>query len=351
MIAWVNPISLPVQLLRDSWFVYPFIIAFKKNDISLIILFYILFIGILLFIFNFSVKNLQLFLYSFRDYSLIILVCQLLMFNSQFNLTKKVLNFINFVIIIAVISSIIQFINPALVDFIYQKNEYFINKGVSTNLGFGLFGERLMHPFYSPNLLGEFLFFIFLTVNYKFLTKFKYKKVAIVIGLLTLTKSFIINIIFKYFKSKALFIIISGITGVFLIYTILLQYVTTYSDLFLINHVYSIIGHLNAFSHFYEFFKFVPTYFGEKSVLNNVLRGVVEPGIESTLLARLYEIKIIFSIPFIVYLLYVSRKLKEEKKILFLCFITLLFLTSTANHPIIIIPAIYLLNEKRSSYL
>lgn len=350
LIAWFSPISLVVQTLRDSWIIYPFILAIRRKNFSLLILLYTLFLGLFLLSMNFSLINLKLFLYSTRDYILIILVAQLLIVDFKFN-NKYVLNFIHFIILFSFGSLIIQIFRPELTDFIFKKNEYFSNKGVSSNLGFGLFGERALHPFYSPNLLGEFIFFTYFTIKYSKKKQIKYKFIAFIVGVFTLSKSIFVNFLFRFFRKKPLLPLML-IVLISVLFPLMLGYLYSHNiDFFLINHLYSIIGHLNAFSSIDKYFEIYPTFFGEASVLNNVLNGIVQPGVESTLLSRLYEIKFIFSIPILGYIIYTIYCLKRNKKILFLCFIALLTLTATANHPVIIIPLIYIINEKSDTYI
>lgn len=344
-------LSTIIQLLRDSWVFYPFIIAIKQKDLKIILLLiYLIIIGLILIISDVEFFKIPLFFYALRDYSLIILIVQLIRIQKFYSIKfSHIIFFLSTIILLSTLSFIVELINPKINDLVFNTNNYFKNKGVSSNvgLGFGLFGSRLIHPLYSPNLLGQLLFFSFLLFGNK---EFRVKNrwIGNFLGALTVSKGILVVLYFRIFGTKGLkFLAIFLVVAFFSLLSLqaMLEDINNFTIRY---HLSSIIGHLMAFNEIRDFIQLIPEYFGSRSVLNNVLLGINERGIESTLIARLLELKLFFSIPLIAFITYSFKGLERNKKIILSCFYTLILLTATANHPVYIIPIIYLINAKNS---
>jgi len=143
-------------------------------------------------------------------------ICSLLVLTSELCATKlykkrKLIFIPIFSLSIAIVSSIIQLINPIFIRDLMLRNEYYYEMSRSTNFLRGSIHNRLIGVFNDPNLFGAFLtlniIFIILYSDSKNELKksVKYIIPLMVILFLTTSRSSIITLLFccsVYFISK-----------------------------------------------------------------------------------------------------------------------------------------------------
>lgn len=237
------------------------------------------------------------------------------------------------------------FLNTSMSESVFNSSSYFYNKGVTSNLSSGFFGDRLSIPLYSSGLVCTLI-----SIFYLFEKKTRPSKLdsflGLVVSVFTLSKVLVVVIGFRVLgkRWKTFFVL-----GLFLIIPILfwLENFRQTAEVGLISyHLSSMFHHLKAFFFVFELgvLDFYPSILGSHSVFGSSLLGIDLYAIESSLLTRVLDLKI-YSIFFIFYLTYTFNRLDNEvKSKFFFLFLLLMSLTATSNHPICYLPFIYLLN-------
>lgn len=289
------------------------------------------------------------FVYGLRDIFLLTMIVELCRYRGGLGVEKQeVLIFVYFVIAVSLFDGVTtNLLGVNIADALLKTSEYYSNKGVDINLSNGFMGDRIGAPLYSPNLLCTLLACcVFFDKRIAELPKFM-KLLSFFSIIFTMSKVFIFSILFYFMKSRWKLLVVIGLCSLFPFYMLLDIYYSNLPPSFLKYHLASILGHLHAFSMALEngFLSFVPEPLGSHSIAMQVVNSGVDSGagIESTVLARLSELKIYYIIV-LVYLAYSLSKIGCElgqKFVVFFFFLSLL--TATSNQPVAFIPALYLL--------
>ncbi|MFT6918575.1 MAG: hypothetical protein ACJA2G_001194 [Cognaticolwellia sp.] len=355
-IAWVPQLNLPLMALRESWILLLTIyLVQQKCFLSLYVIIFLAIFGLIPILFDFSM-GIQLisYVYGFRDVFLIILIVELTVRSKPFSIRKsEIYFFIYFVMALSLLDIVItNILGMSYVHDIFRVDDYYLNKGVEINLSNGFLGDRVGAPLYSPNLLCTLLALFFFFDRRLLVRGFWIKFLSLLICFFTMTKVIIVALGFQLLGSRWKFVVILSLLSIYPLY-IAIDLIYRSLDMGLMKyHLASTLGHLHAFVYTIEegLFSFIPEGFGSNSIMMKVALGIEGEGIESTILARLSELKMYFSILFfyILHSLYRCEFDLERKFIVFVFIIMLL--TATSNQPVAYVPFIFLLsivkNEK-----
>ena len=317
---------------------------------SLVLLLFVGAIGMVEFNELFYFESSVSFLYGLRDVFLIVLVAELASGNIKtdnidFNLSFFLYTVMFLALCDAVISNILE------LDFYrgaYNLESYYANKKVEIQLGFGILGDRIGLPLYSPSLLGTMLpmYYFF---DKRIALPAGERTVALIVSVFTATKVVPLMIIYYLVGRRWLIATLLGIPLLLVVFAVLYEFAG--DDPFLSTHFSSVLGHLQSFTTALEanVFSFRPDLLGSNStaIVNLASSGGVETGLmESLILARLADLKA-WSILLAIYIVYFNFSIKSEfgRKIFFI-FVLVSVLTATSNHPIAWVPALVLIYQK-----
>lgn len=331
--------SLILLILRDSW-VIPFIILliYSKEFELLSFIISSIVLGLIPLIYSDIEFNFFTFFYGFRDICLISFVMFFL--KNPFYVKKNTYRMLLIIIFgFALAQLISQYLgNSYFLDQIFKTQEYYTNKGITSNTIGGFFGERLTIPFYSSSLLGTFCAFYFFQSNYIG------KILSAIIGLFTLSKAVILIPIFYLFKKFY--------KSFILMFLLTLLSLRSFIDYFIENNATSIISfHLGSIRDrfksvdmiFERFPLLTPEVLGTNSIAAKSFLGL-DPSTapESLIIARLLDYNILIVVPIFFIIIYIINNFSTEKKFLFSIVIILCFFSSLSNHPIAFIPLLTL---------
>lgn len=281
--------------------------------------------------------NIKILFYGARD---ILLLCSLVILPKlNLDLRRSDLIFIQLVILLALINIFDNMFQLGISEAVFRRADYFTKKGTDSNFGFGIVGERIYYPFYSPNLLSTFFSLVAFALLLKQLSKFKYTLALTFVNIFTVSKVFIFYVFISLIKRMRLnvslvlalvfFALLMSENLVYLIYNQVENPLVKY-------HLASVIGHLKAFNVFsWQNMSLIPEPLGSNSIIAQYINNQEKTfGIESTILVRLSELRLNLLI-FILYICFASLKFGKIWQVFNFSFLLLLFLTATSNHPVV----------------
>ncbi len=349
LIAWVPSASLILLAVRDAWMIIFLIILIKKNET-----FYVFFLVSYLLLGIIGIVNIGInsssiivYVYGARDLFLIVMFFYFL---KQEELSFKVSHvwfFVYFVLVLSMLEIIAFYAGiGSTYRNVFQIEQYFLSKGIISNLNGGLLGVRLSIPFYSPALVCS-LFSLLIFIKTSAFKKILY----LIVSFYTSSKILMVVLLFKLSRKLAIFILPSIGGGLFVLSQLLPQVIAEYPNSIYSFHAASILDHINALNFFNgEFFSLVPKLLGESSIASLQILGKSDiDGPESLLIARLLDFKLL-SIGLV--LLFIKELLNSEfqHKIYIMLFCTIIMFSSLSNHPVAYLPFLLLLaNEKAYS--
>ena len=327
--------SLILLILRDSW-VIPFIILLIYSKVFELLSFIIscIVLGLIPLIYSDIEFNFFTFFYGFRDVCLIAFVMFFL--KNPFYIKKNTYRMLLIIIFgFALAQLISQYLgNSYFLDQIFKTQEYYANKGITSNTVGGFFGERLTIPLYSSSLLGTFCAFYFFQSNYMG------KILSAIIGLFTLSKAVILIPLFYLFKKFY--------KSFILMFFLTLLSLRSFIDYYIENNAASIISfHLGSIRDRFKSVDMIlerlplltPEVLGTNSIAAKSFLGL-DPSTapESLIIARLLDYNILIVVPIFFIIIFIINNFSTEKKFLFSIVIILSFFSSLSNHPIAFIP-------------
>lgn len=353
-VAWFGSLSLPLMAIRESWMILLVIfLLLSKAYLAMLFLTVIMIYGAIPFVEGVQGVEILGFVYGMRDIFLLVMLVELCRYKGDLGVRKhEVFYFIYFIVFIGLIDAFTSnILGQNVVESIFKTKEYYSNKGVDINLTNGLFGDRLGAPLYSPNLLCTLLACCFFLDHRISESKFLIKLLSFLVIAFTMSKVIVFSLAFYVIRSKWKLPVSLGVLSLFPFYLALNSLYETLPIGFFKYHIASLLGHFHAFAMAIQndILSLVPEPIGSHSIAMQVINEGTNSGagIESSILARLSELKIYYSIV-IMYVIYSLSKLNSnlgEKFITF--FILLSLLTATSNQPVAFIPALYLLKVRK----
>ncbi|TKG91896.1 hypothetical protein EYV94_19970 [Puteibacter caeruleilacunae] len=339
VIAFVNSslLSLVLVALRDSWLFCLLALLIVRKEWKYLTFFYLsMLLGLLPALWLTSSFNLSIYLYGLRDIGLILFILGIA--SNKIEATPKIIHITALFIILGSLFQIItqQFLGDEIFQTFSNANNYFANKGISSNLKGGLFGDRLYYPLYSSSLIGTFLSL------YLFVKKGIIKKIfLLIISFLTLSKAVFVLIFFYFFKGQRRSQIVLLMTlVVFLLPPILNGILQALPTSIITFHITSILDRFNAFNYLGDMLLNLPDYLGYNSVAGFVISGrdaSLAP--ESLIISRLLDYKQ-FSLVIIVALFSILLKMEKHQLNIVTPIFFLFLFSSLSNHPIAFLPLI-----------
>ena len=339
IIANISQGFLPLILLaiRDSWVLLFFILLIYKREYELTFFLVSSFVlGLVPVIYSKFDFNFLTFFYGFRDLSLIAFIMFFL--KTPFQIKKKTYNILLIIIFgFALLQLISQYFDTFyFLENFFKTQEYYSNKGITSNTSGGFFGQRLTIPLYSSSLLGTFCAFYFFKSNYKG------KLLSLITGVFTLSKSIILIPLFYFFKSFYKTFILIFFVALISLRTFIDFYISNNEASIITFHLGSIRDRFNSIDMLIEKFpNLVPEILGNNSIAAKSFLGL-DPSTapESLIIARLLDFNILIIVPMFFIALFVLKNFNTEKKFLFSVVLILSFFSNLSNHPIAFVPII-----------
>lgn len=325
----LNPIL--ILLLRDGWIILFTLVLFEKSKVVFIILILTAIFGLVPIFWTNNGYLAITYFYGLRDLYLFGFVFYTMQVGIYFRKFNLIIVFFRFVLLMALLQIAFDFADMSLSS-ILRTEDYFMKKGVSSELGFGFFGDRLSVPFYSPNILGNSLVSFYFFSDKSFLFN-RFEKILVMgIVLLTLSKILLLFIFVRTFKRRAIFVALVSIIALIIFLPSMINLI---DNPLLTYHMNSVAGHLISFNTFNNFIftsDFLNLLGSNSTYVLNLTNTHTGEIIESTLLSRLLDLKV-FMIPFVV-LFVVWLKRFEREDSFFTFFILTMLTTATSNQPV-----------------
>lgn len=347
LIAWIPVGGLLLIGIRELWMPLLVVLLIRNNCIhSLFFLFFIGVIGGVQFTQEFGGVEIISYFYGMRDILLLILVAE--MISGKISITAANFNVNSFVVTVIILALLDVIISSILGVDIYKNlfnlDAYYANKGVEIELGFGILGDRVGLPLYSPNLLCTMLAMLFFFDN-RIQQSDSKRLLPLIVCVFTATKVLPLTL-FYYFTGRrwlaaSLVLLVSFFSSFWVLYDLVKD------EPLLSYHFASVSGHLSSFATTLasDVISFFPSILGAHShaIKNMGSNEVVSGLMESMLLARVADLKV-WSFALIVYiaLMFVVAKNDLGRKALFI-FILISLLTATSNQPVAWVPALLVL--------
>lgn len=341
--------------LRDAW-VFIFIgILFNSKRKSDVILFasliFMSLLGAIAFVDgSFTITNILIYFYGFRDLCLIYLVFYLLSSDNLFVPQRYIYQFVYlvfFLYLMQIASQVLGF--EEQYSKLYNLDSYYESKGVAITLAGGIFGERPGLPLYSPGLVAE------LCAGFIILKKtFSGKWVLWLFSLVTLSKVAVYYLILRAFRRIYLITAIAGLLSIPVLISVLEVAKENYPNSLISMNANSVIEHISPYQYITDQdYSFLPDKLGSSSIVAALLNGGdVSKAPESMLIGRFLDYNYL-SLIFLFILIWMFFHLNNDRRFIFLVFIGLQVLTGMANHPVGFVPIIYFLftNNQNKKYL
>lgn len=351
LIAWIPPGGLFLIGVRELWMPMVLLLLFRNNCIpSIIFIFFVGSVGGVQLTQGFGSVDIISYIYGLRDIFLIVLIVEII--SGKINISNSRFDVNNFVSIVLILASIDVLVSNIIGLNVYKNifnlESYYANKGVDIELGFGIFGDRVGLPLYSPNLLCTMLamyFFFDKRISQRGIRRM----VAFIVCVFTATKVLPLTILY-YFTARR-WLIASLMFLVIFSLSFFALYEMVKEEPLLSYHFASVSGHLSSFAtaSATDVSSLYPSVLGSHShaVKNMGATSQVSGLMESLLLARVADLKI-WSFALLVYFTYAFAVAKSNlaRKALFL-FILISLLTATSNHPVAWVPALIIMNDMR----
>lgn len=348
-VAWFTSLAPLLLLIRDSWiFLLVLYLLMEKKYISLFLYFSLIIFGLVALVERHDVAAFKTAFYGVRDISLYFLVGELLISSDKLKISlKRNYNYVRFILFFALTEILMTtFLGKGLSEVVFNTSTYFRNKGVDSNLSTGFLGDRLSVPLYSSALVCTLL-----STFYLFDKKVKSNKfeslLAIIVSVFTLSKVFIFVTGFRFLGQRWKLLTVLAFFALIPILLVLDTYRKTLEIGMLSYHLASTFHHIKAFYLAFEvgLFDIYPNIIGSHSVAGKGFLEIEMYTIESSFLTRILDLKI-YSVFFILYLIYTFKRFKNDLKSKFyFMFILLMSLTATSNHPVVYLPFIYYLTH------
>lgn len=284
-----------------------------------------------------STMSIQIFFYGARD---ILFICSLLILPKlKLVMTRSDIIFIMLVLLLALINIFDNIFQLGISEAVFRKEEYFSKKGTYSNFGFGLVGERIYYPFYTPNLLSTFISLVAFALLLTNLSRFRYSFVLTIVNLFTVSKVFFFYVFLSFIKRIRLnvkFFIFVLFLMLALSEKIIYHIYLSIDDPLLKYHLASVIGHLKAFDALsWQNMSLIPEPLGSNSIIAQYIYDQEKVfGIESTIFVRLSELHLHFVI-LLLFIVFKTLKFHNSWRVFIYSILLLLALTATSNHPVV----------------
>ena len=350
--ATIPTLSLVFIALRDSWIcIFLLIVFIQRKKENVVIGYVVVAIGLLgifpIFEKRINATDLLIYLYGFRDICFVALVLFYLDNRSKIISVHYVYSFVAICFVLYLVEVIFQGLGFSDVyRNLFSIDRYFSSKGVESNLGGGIFGQRPSIPLYSPGLLATlFSSFILLSI------KSRSRSILFFASIVTLSKVVAYFFVMRVFRRVYGFVLISVLLAIPVVIAVSEYVKDGYPNTIYSYHAHSVSEHISPLSYVKRAdYSYLPDLLGSSSVLAHVITGKdSDEAPESLLVARFLDFNYL-SIFLLLILIAAASRLSGERRFVFIVFLGLQFLTGLSNHPVAFLPLIMLMNI-RDSYV